>query len=183
MTLDYNVTKDDYFYYCMYNYDNNHIVKRQILLVRLLYGGIILLATFAILIFSLTDYPLLYAAILWTISIIIIGNAKRSIRKTNERLYRKQILAGQGSEFIGSHTLILNDNEIVVSQSSKKSEIGYDTVKRIGQDNHCMYVFCGSLSAILIPLNAFQNESQKTELIEFLQNKCDELQISGTAIR
>jgi hypothetical protein len=161
----------------MYNYDHNNIVKKQILLVRLLYGGIILLASLAIIIFSFTDYPLLYAAILWIISVILIGNTKRSIRKTNERQYRKQILAGQGSEFIGSYTLELNDNGIVVSQSSKKSEIGYDTVKRVVQDEHCMYVYCGSLSAILIPLKVFQNEGQKAELLEFLQNKCDELQI------
>ncbi|MDR7813117.1 YcxB family protein [Lacrimispora sp.] len=180
MTLNYNITKDDYFDYCMYNYDHNHIVKKQILLVRLLYGSIILLASLAIIIFSFTDYPLLYAAILWIMSIILIGNAKRSIRKTNEKQYRKQILAGQGSEFIGSYTLELNDNGIVVSQPSKKSEIGYDTVKRVVRDEHCMYVYCGSLSAILIPLKVFENEGQKVELLEFLQNKCDELQINAT---
>jgi hypothetical protein len=152
MTLNYNITKDDYFDYCMYNYDHNHIVKKQILLVRLLYGSIILLASLAIIIFSFTDYPLLYAAILWIMSIILIGNAKRSIRKTNE---------------------------IVVSQPSKKSEIGYDTVKRVVRDEHCMYVYCGSLSAILIPLKVFENEGQKVELLEFLQNNCDELQINA----
>ncbi len=182
MTFHYNITKDDYFHYCMYYYDHNDIVKKQILLVRLLYGGIILFASFAILIFSWTDYPLLFAAILWIMSAILIGNTKRSIRKTNEKQYRKQILSGQGAEFIGSYTLELNDNGIVVSQSSKKSEISYDAVKSIGQDEYCMYVYCGSLSAIIIPLKAFQNEGQKAAFFEFLQSKCTALLISSVTI-
>lgn len=178
MTFHYNITKDDYFHYCMYYYDHNDFIKKQVLLVRLLYGGIILLASIAILIFSWTEYPLLSAAILWIMSAFLIGYTKRSLRKSNEKQYRKQILSGLGSEYIGSYTLELNDSGIVVSRSSKKSEIGYDNVKKIGQDEYCMYVYCGSVSAIILPFHTIQNEGQKAEFFELLKSKCPDLQIS-----
>ena len=157
MTLTYSVTKEDYYHYCIYSYDHNKYMDKQVLRVRLLYGGFIALATAVILLFQLTSKPLLYSAVLWIMSAILIANTKRSLRKTNRKLYKKQIANGHGSEFIGDYTLELLENQLILSLASRKSEIGYDAVERIGQDEHGLYVFCGTLSAVLIPLSAFRN--------------------------
>ena len=107
---------------------------------------------------------------------ILIANTRRSIRKTNEKQYRKQIEAGKGAEFIGDYTLELLEDTLALSQSSRKSEIGYDAVESIEQDEYCVYVYCGSLSAVLLPQTAFRDEQQKSELFSFLKSKCPHLQ-------
>lgn len=172
MTLHYHVSKDDYLHYCMYNYDHNAAIAKHILFLRLLYGGVILLASLVILIFSLSSYPLLYVAILWIMSAFLIAGTRRSIRKTNEKMYRKQIETGNGSEFIGDYTLELLDDRLIVSHSSRKSEIGYDSVVGVEQDEYSIYVFCGSLSAVILPLTAFDNKQQKSTFMNFLKDKC-----------
>lgn len=175
MTLNYNVTKEDYFHFCMYSYDHNDAAAKQVLTVRLLYGGLILLLSLLILIFQMFSNPLLYITVLWVVAILLIANTKRSLRKANEKRCRQQIEAGKGTEFLGAHMLELQENKIVISNTSRKSEIGYDSIEKVGQDTFCMYVHCGSLSAVLLPLTAFQDELQRAALLEVLKNKCNRL--------
>lgn len=40
MALHCTVSKDDYFHYCMYSYDYNTTIAKQILFIRLLFGAI-----------------------------------------------------------------------------------------------------------------------------------------------
>ena len=107
MTLSYDITKEDYFHFCMYSYDHNEAAAKQVLRVRLLYGALILLLSLIVLLFQIISNPYIYIAILWVVAIILIAGTKRSMRKANEKQCRKQIDAGKGSEFLGPHTLEL----------------------------------------------------------------------------
>lgn len=177
MTLHYTVTKEDYLHFCMYSYDHNEAVTRQVFRVRLLYAVLIALLSLAIYIFRIISNPLPYLAILWVVCIILIACTKKSLRKANEKQCRKQIDAGHGTEFLGAHTMELLDDHLIIANTMKKSEIGYDNIVKIGQDAFCMYVHCGSLSAILLPLTAFQDDKQHSDMLELLKKKCPRLSV------
>lgn len=175
MKLEYSVSKEDYFRYCMYSYDHSDIAKKQVMMVRLVFAGVILLITLVALFFQLTDNPLLYSIILWIVCAALVANTKRSMRNTNEKQYRKQINDGRGSEFIGDYTLELSEDRLTLLMQSRKSEIDYNAVERVEQDEFCMYIYCGSMSAVLIPLSAFRDSHQREELLDDLKRKCPKI--------
>lgn len=175
MTLRYTISKDDYFHFCMYGYDHSDAVKKQAAAVRLLYGCVLVLLTAAVFLRPITDHPLIAAAILWAVSAVLFATTKRGVRKSTARQYRRQIDAGKGAEFIGDYTLELLEDVLVLTQPSKVSKMGYDVIERVGQGEHGLYVYCGSMSAIPVPLTAFEDESRRAGFLALLEARCGAL--------
>lgn len=170
MTLHYTVNEEDYFQYNMYAYDHNPAVKKRIFTTRLLFGAALLLFTASIFL-SFSDGRWSWYLIPWVFCALLIVFIRRINRAVTVWSFRKRIRTGLGAEFLGESTLELTEDTINMHRKKGDSQMGYDALIRIAQGQYGLYVYCGSMTAILLPLSAFRDEEEKQEFLRLLQSR------------
>jgi len=84
---------------------------------------------------------------------------------------RLSLMGGNHNDFIGKQTIVLYDDYIEESNANITSRINYTSVEKICFGNNCIYIYIGTIKAIVITGNAFINAEQKQNFLNLLGQK------------
>ena len=76
------------------------------------------------------------------------------------------------NEFVGQFKLIAMDDHFSYEGNGEKNEISYSRVIKVVEDKQYLYIFLGSVSALIIPPCTFLSENQRLSFFNLLQQKC-----------
>ena len=93
---------------------------------------------------------------------------RRSFAKNVKKLMHE----GRVSEFVGDFTLTLQGNTMRYTGKGQTLESAYYRVEKTAHDNERLYIYLGSLTAIIIPKTAFKDAVEEQDFIELLRHKC-----------
>ena len=92
-------------------------------------------------------------------------------RLTIQRIIRRMMKSGRNKEFTGDFSLELADDCLRETGNGRTTEIAYDRVEKIVHDDPLHYVYIGSVSACIVPDNAFANEEEQKAFFDALEEK------------
>lgn len=175
MTIEYDVTEQDYLNFNLYHAGHSRYSKNQTFMLR--YGAalLMLLAFFVLYRGSMLAVAIgIVFVIMWIVLFpkYYEGLIKRSVKK--------MISEGKNNDFIGHQRLTLKDDCIEEATRDSTSATKYSAVEKLCYGYDCIYVYIGALKAFIIPVTAFTDEAQRNEFINTLKEKIGpEMQIEG----
>lgn len=167
MELRYTVTENDYIQYNLYHHAHSPSTRRTVAIFR--FGVPVILVILSLLTIRHHNLfawlPAIILAVLWLA--LTPGFFRRSIAKNVKKL----MYEGRYSEFIGDFTVTLLDDTIRYAGNGQTMETAYNRVERVEHDAERLYIYIGSLSAIIIPLRDFKDEAEKQAFLNLLAQK------------
>ncbi len=180
MEINYSVSNNDYIQYNVHHTENSPTFKKQTMTMRLVFPIIFILIT-------LISYAGEIAhpkpetiigmgctfVFLAIISILFFVFYPAIFRKTLIRNINSMLNEGKQNEFIGEHKLLLQENRLRVENITREStiETAYKNIERIVCDKNALYIYTGSITAFIIPANAFTTDMEKEKFIAELKSK------------
>lgn len=174
MKLRYTVTKKAYFDFNIYHIQNLAVTRRQVRKTRIMppviwsLTGLVFCGYF---LQAQQSVPLALPVALFVVSVLWIILYPICFRKALEKKLTGWVDKGIGKEFIGDFTLELLEDRIRTEGESGVAETMYDNIERLVVNKGCLYIYIGSLSAHILPLEAFDNEEAYREFRSFLEKK------------
>lgn len=166
MTIEYQVTEQDYIHFNFYHCNHSKQAKQARWILRYVTAALFVLA-FLIL---YQDRPSAYI-----VSIVMAGVwiALFPIYYDNhiKRTVKKMIREGKNNDFIGPQKLTLKEDGIEEASPYSTSLIQYSAVERIGCGYNCIFIYIGAVKAIIVSLSAFSDDGQRNEFIGILKEK------------
>lgn len=92
-------------------------------------------------------------------------------RKALEKRLKAYFAEGHGKEFIGDFTLELLDDRLRTEGVNGAGETLYGKVGKLFENKGCLYIYTGSMTAIILPLNTFDSEETYREFRSHLEEK------------
>lgn len=172
MEINFIVSDEDYIRYNLFHHAHSPSSKRMLGLLR--FGAPAIIVIITLLMGGLRS-PLMWVGpvIIIVVWLIIYPQMFRnSIAKNVKKLMRE----GRTAEFVGNFTLMLTNTGIRLIGNGQVADTAYDRVEKITADKERLYVYIGSLTAHIIPLTAFKDESHKQEFLALLKQKAPNAQ-------
>lgn len=162
MEINFRVTENDYIQYNLYHYAHWPATKRILMFSRLCVPIVLVIAALVII-----KHHTLFA---W-LPVLIIGVAwffwrPVLFRRGIIRNVKKLMSEGRCSEFIGDFTVTLAENALSHSRQNQITETAYNGIEQVVQDKERIYLYLGSLTAIIIPKTAFKDASEQEAFLE-----------------
>ena len=171
MRLHYTITEDDYIKYNLYHISNSASQKRIVLILRLLMPVL-----FAIIFFiAIPESWVLALSIALVFSIAWFIYLPRSYGRSVMKNVKRLLQEGSANEFVGEYTLELLPDKIKETHSGRLAETPLSVVDRMGRDENSLYIYCGSITAIIIPWRTFKDSREKDAFISELKQLCPQL--------
>lgn len=164
MQINYTVTENDYVQYNLFHHKNSPSTKNTVMIMRFILPAILLVLG----LLSIRHHnwaawlPLIIIAVVWVC--ITPGFFRRGIAKNVKKL----MYEGRCSEFIGDFSLTLSADHICYAGNGQTLKSAYYRVERIEHDNERLYIYLGSLTAIIIPKAAFKDAAEKQAFLDLL---------------
>lgn len=170
MTIRFVVTPDDYMRFNMYHHQHSGQLKNTTRALRLLFWfAAVIIALMAL---TRRDWVGLVLVVLFIIGGAFAGKLSQySLKKGIQR----QLGAGMGAEYCGERSISLTDVGIRSVDDKQMTERLYRALVRIAWDEDRLYIYTGSLSAILIMPWAFGSEWQRQEFLRLLFERAPQL--------
>ena len=168
MTISYTITQDDYVRFNLFHMKNSPSQKRMVLFLQMLFP-IMLFLLFAIT--KPSGTPVFFWAIVAALSAIWVFVVPRSVKRSTRRQVLRLLREGRGNGITGDYTLALQDAHIIETGEFRRTEIPYSGIERVVHDDACLYIYIGSIVAIIVPFSAFKDESEKQLFLERIQEK------------
>ena len=173
MKLNFAVSEEDYIQFNVCHYENSGSVKRQRTLMAML--GVLALPVWEYL--NTGGVSMITSVVSMTFWAMWLIFGRKLYRKAMAFLAGMQVKKGAGREFIGERTLELLEDKIRMVWPQKTVDTSYETIEKITSDGKRLYVYTGSMSALIIPLSAFADEGEKQEFFRLLKEKSANLDI------
>ncbi|MCL2617161.1 MAG: YcxB family protein [Defluviitaleaceae bacterium] len=165
MTIEYNVSEEDYINFNLFHQRNSKYGRRLSFLMRFVPAVAILAVAFI----SFSDVFFLafgmFVAFMWVIMY------PRYEKDGYTKAVRKFIREGKANDFIGSQKLSLKSDFIEEVTRSSTSQTRYEAVERVGRGYGCFFVYIGAIKAIIVPVAAFSDEGQAGKFLDILKEK------------
>lgn len=167
MQINFTVTETDYVQYNLYHLAHSPAAKRSLQLWR--WG---LPIAFIVLITLMGSWHSVYGwlppvvfAVAWWLG--LPAWHRRSIAKNVKRL----MYEGQSSEFLGDFEVTLGDSTLKYAGNGQTIEVVYSRVAKIVRDKERLYIYLGSLTAIIMPVKYFADEGEMQRFLDLLEQK------------
>lgn len=174
MELYYTITQSDYIEFNKYNLLNRPSASQKsaekgypFVLPFLL---IILGICFCILL-QTRLFLLIYLIISVIASAIWIPNSKKIYKNSLIKSTLKAIEGGSGVEFLGEYSLVLDAYCLRQKHNNVLTETPYTNIQNVAIDLNCIYLFTGSISAVVIPKRAFYSAEQMNYFLSIITSK------------
>ncbi len=177
MELKITISEQDYLQYNIYHAEHAPNYRGTIIALSLLVPFLCLLGTYFMLPVA---SPVMWGLAAVTASVIWALTTPRRYRKMIRKQVRKRML--NNNEFVGQFQLTATDDCLLYEGNGEKSEISYTRVVKVVQDKQetkqeskqYIYIFLGSVSALIIPLTSFLDDAQRLAFLNLLRKKCGE---------
>ncbi len=169
MTLNYNLTEEDYIDFNLFHYNNSPKMKkqntRQLVAIPVLF---FILGTLYV-VFTKPD------SILAPLIICILGTVvwvlaypffvKRELKKQVVTLMKE----GKKDELVGEYTLTINEDGIHEKNHARSVKSDYDIIEKISMDDKHLYIYNGPMSAFMVPHTAFKSTEEEDETVAYIK--------------
>ena len=174
MKLRYTITKESYFDFNLYHFENAASTRKQVRKTRILPP-----VTWALTAITFAGYffykqqtlPIALPAALIVVSALWYVFYPACFRKALERKLKRWMAQGVGKEFMGDFTLELLEDRIRTTDGVSVTETVYGNVERLVENKGCLYIYIGAASAHIIPLEAFGSDDAYREFRNLLEEK------------
>ena len=95
----------------------------------------------------------------------------RRYRKTMKKRLKAYFAEGNGKEFLGNFTLELLDDRLRMAGADGATESAYGKVGNVIENKGCLYIYTGSMTAVILPLDTFGSEEAYREFRSRLEEK------------
>ena len=93
-------------------------------------------------------------------------------RKSLEKRLKSYFAEGNGKEFIGDFTLELRDVPLrTEGGDGVTTAVPYDRIGKLVENKGCLYIYTGSMTAVILPLDAFGSDEAYREFRGRLEEK------------
>lgn len=170
MTIRFAVTPEDYMRFNLYHHQHSRQLKNTTRALRFLFWfAAVIIALVAL---TRKDWGGFVLVLLFIIGGAFSGKLSQySLKKGIQR----QLGAGMGAEYCGERSISLTDVGVRLIDSRQMAEMLYPALVRISWDEDRLYIYTGSVSAILIMPWAFTSEWQRQEFLRLLLERAPQL--------
>ena len=166
MTIEYNVSEQDYLNFNLFHLNNSKQMKNTKLALK--YGTVILCLVLLLVLF----WGQIAAQIAGGVVIIIwIAVFSKFWDYLAKQTVKKQINEGKANDFIGPQKLTLKDDCIEEVSINSTTTVQYTAVERIEYGYECIFVYVGAIAAYIIPNSAFTDTEQRNKFTSILKEK------------
>lgn len=172
-----NMDDDDYILFNKYDFLNSAVGKKSLMFFRLIIPFFCTMIIFMFIIANSDFLLILIEAIPMTIiSILWIGYSKKLILKSMGKSIKK--IKKEGKLLYLNETILRFDDEYIHETSpNTESKIKYSLVEKIVVTEKAIYIYSNYIQAYILPLNAFSEEKEKQNFLDFINSKVDKLKI------
>jgi len=169
MTIEFNVTVDDFIAFNLFHFKNSPAFQRQLLITR---------SAFAFILAAILSLPcpvlvgqLSYVAFLFPIVGIVVGIiAFLAYPRMHEQNLRKQLpkmLNEGGNEgVIGKQKIVITPEAVINETPAGEQKAFWSSVDKIVETSDYIFLYVSSMSAAIIPRSAFPSEEQRNAFLE-----------------
>lgn len=97
--------------------------------------------------------------------------------KRIEMNLKKQVMQrfseGQNKDLLAENDMTVNEKEIIRVTDYKTTNIKWKTINKIEITKKHIFIFDSAISAIIIPMTAFESESNKKEFVDTIKEYFD----------
>ena len=174
MILHYTLPEDAFFDYNVYYSTQSPVQQKHIQKWRTLpplvwtlmaVSGVVFLNSAEFHIRLLIVLGCTIASVVWYIRYPVIF--ERAIIKVLKRWFAE----GKYNEYVGDFTLELTEDRLRESAPGRVTEVGYDKIQTIVEDKRWIYIFIGSITAVIVPYAAFATREEKERFVAMLEEK------------
>ena len=177
MKLHYTVTEQAYLDFSIYHAEQSESLSKLARRYRLLFPALISLigvgfCGFMTWRFGVRVFPFAYLAGCLALSALWYAFYPRLHRSSMKKRIKAYVAEGNGKEFIGSFTLeLLDDRRFMKDADGVTTAVPYDRIGKMVENKGCLYIYIGSMTAIIIPLDTFGSEEAYREFRDSLAEK------------
>ena len=169
--FSFTLNDDDYFEFAKYDFFNNPVSKKALIVQRLFIPVVCLLVVLG---FVLARLELLFIiielVIMTVISAVWIVSTKSRISKRLRKHINKMKKSGK-LPYSEEITYIFNDDSFDSITPKDHSTSKYSVIERIAETEKYICFYVGAGQAHLVPLSAFADDSEKQRFLAFIQSK------------
>lgn len=172
MTIDYEMTRQDYINFNMLHMKRSKSARKSINTQRFLAPIIFILIPFVISWGNSGDIPMWYwftifgiAAVCWA-----LFYPKWVQRETIKRI-NKMLDEGENKGLSGFQKLSLTEEGIHTENEFKEATAKWNSVEDIVLTDEYILIYIGALMAHVVPLRAFNDDDEKEEFISILKER------------
>jgi len=159
MKLNYILSEQDYIDFNIYHMKTSKTMIRSVMIQRLM--GPVVFTIFAYLAYRISNISLLYWSVIFLIaSILWFLYYPKSLEKKLKKHIYKLLSEDENRGLLGNQKLEMYDEELTVTNETGSSKVNYSVFNRIDYTEKHIFAFNSSVSAYIIPLTAFENETK-----------------------
>ena len=176
MKLPYTVTEQAYLDFNIYHSGNSDSMRKLARRMRLSLPIIMSLLGFGFCSFMTWRFgirALSFAYLAGCLAIAALWYALYPLRwrKSLEKRFKAYFAEGNGKEFTGDFTLELLDDRLRTEGADAATESSYGRIGKVLENKGCLYIYTGSMTAVILPLNAFGSDEAYREFRSRLEEK------------
>jgi hypothetical protein len=168
MTIDYDLTKQDYIDFNINYMNNSKSMKNSMLLQRFIIPVVYL--ALPLFLKQVTRIPIWYWYCVFIIfSLIWIIRYPKMIEKSVTKKVSKLIDEGKATGIVGHHRFTYTNEGIV--DKTEFSETKYSVFERVVESDKHIFIYVSSVMAYIIPIRVFKNQEEKLNFLNTLNGK------------
>ena len=167
MVFNFEFSAEDYLTFNLFIHKNSSLTAKRVLVFRI-WIPILLLFLSGLIWISTKSY----ITISFVISAVVVClGAKKMIFETTKMNVKKLIKSGKVNDHMGEVKLEFLDDIIRSEMKDRVTETKYSRIIKIEQDNTCLYIFIGEMTAYIMPLSVFKTDEEKENLISIINER------------
>lgn len=175
MTIQYDLTKDDYISFNMHHIKNSKTLKRSLYIQQYVLSLIYIIIPFILI--EVTTIPLIF----WLIPFIVIyilwiALYPRYFKGYIKRNIEKMLDEGDNKSIFGPVSLSLEESGIIETTKAGESKANWSSIERIEENKDYIFIYINSVSASIIPVRAFGDIEEKNEFLMTLKRYRNDLE-------
>ena len=170
MEIQFERTEEDFVEFNLFHISNSPSIKKQILWTRIIMA--IMPFVFLFVFYkniSITDY--LIATIIALVFVFSYPSIYRSSSKSQTRKFLKE---GNNKSLLGHNTIELTPEGILGKSLSGESKINWSSVDKIRQNDEFIFIYIGTINALVIPKHAFSSTAKQKDFIDYINSNTGE---------
>jgi len=166
MEIEFKRTEEDFVEFNLFHISNSPSIKKQILWTRIILA--IMPFVFIFVFYkniSITDY-----AIQTIIALVLVFSYPSIYRSSSKSQTRKSLKEGNNKSLLGHNTIELTPEGILGKSLAGESKINWSSVDKISQNDKYIFIYIGTVNALVIPKHAFSSNAEQKEFIDYINS-------------
>ncbi len=174
MTIQYDLTKEDYIAFNMHHIKSSKTVKKTLFIQQYVLAIIYLIIPFILA--DITGESLMFWLIPFIIIFILwIAFYPRYFKGYMKKNIIKMLSEGKNENIFGPVSLILEETGVREVTRAGESKANWSSIERVEENQDYIFMYTSAVAAAIVPLRAFTNIEEKNEFLMTLKRYRNDL--------